>query len=783
MSPKGKILPVEVRQEPKILANVEPHPQTLANDFPREVNRHVRYISPWDSNQVTIDTSASTELGKYFQTFDIDKMTLSCDRRSGGIYDGIVPLTHFPNLVEAMKRAINLMCLKHNEGALSVNAPGNVRIIQNVFSWLVSRGIYWLREAEISDLEQLLDEVAQSTWAGVTKLDEKLQNLMSRLKENPVLAHEFTNNSNAPTFTISRAKLEAAVGHPFDHRAVPRWFIEELSALVGNTREIAQKKYEVKPTFGAVRVAALAINILENLRGEIDGFQFIPFPSAHKATNDRKKNENAKQTPNIDPSDSIKLIKEQLAWLFDYGPKVASALTEVRLLIDKGEFESFATQYRDAKIRFTIRDRIQTLINRGELPGDGNGLKADDYITYVEMTMTACGNVIGVNHARRAKEIYGGYRISYGTYYGCVQPIDAVTKSFTSEFWVSKGEKAWRNFPANGLVADAVALLEDFYWVFRKKDEEIPVTSDRRVLREMKLFTRRYLTSSGLLSDEKTLIDHSGSTKHLFVRAGVDLAKWKGSASPFRRMYVQLSLRRYDMPELPAAARQLGHQGYPQLLHYASDKHARAAGESVIEIHSRNLDADSRDLLKSIQEEGATYLSELIQKLFRGNRTGGIFPKRVIKLAQRLSSVANFSVLSVKEKSDVLAERLTKQGYAVSPMPHVACTAGTAKHASASAKCAKNGALQRQNSSPSVCSGCPQSWTTENYQRNILEEAENMRAEAALPTTPSAVALGLEREADEYLQLYEKDCAISEENRNLMESYLQHFNMELGVDD
>ncbi|MBB5392782.1 MULTISPECIES: hypothetical protein [unclassified Herbaspirillum] len=751
---------------------------TLVDDFPRELNRHARYISSWASNQVVIDTGNFSEPGKFFRTFDIDRIKLDCTKELGGIYQGPTPLTHFPNLVGALKRNLNLCCERYHTGQLSQNLGAIWRSSHNILNWLVNSGIYWLRDIEKSDAAQLLDDVAQHSWFKINKVEEKLRGILQQIDTYPTLATKFVGTGLSKTFCLNLEELNKALVIPINPQFIPDWFRNEIALRAGDKRSTGQIVTKGRhPSSTETLQTATTLNLMANPRGEIDGLHFKPFASASASTSSRIDNRH-EQTPNIEPRDTILIIRECFAWLFDYGPKIATVLEEVRELIETGHYDR---EHGDTKIRQIRSDRIQALVAEGVIPSGGPGLEEADYMSYVFFSMVSCGQLIGINHARRAKEIYGGNRLPYGAYYGCVRVIDDEAIAYSSEFWVEKGIRTWRNFPANGLVADAVSLLERFYRIFSAIGEEFPPSIDEKnKLRKMQLFTRRHLTSTGLQANTRITVPYSEYSKHLFSRAGVHPTKFDGKSSPFRRMYVQVFLRRYDMPELPAAARQLGHQGFAQLLHYGTDKHSRTPGESVIEIHPRNLDVDATGLLKNIKNEGTRYLAELIEDLFRGKSVGGLFPRTVIKLAQRLSSRASFSALSLERQSHRLAEKLEKDGYAITPLPHVACAAGDAKQTVSSANCARHGKLRRQDATPHVCHGCIHSWTTANYQKNILDEAANMRTEAASDTTPPALALELLREAEEYEELYRKDCLISEETQKLIESYSQYFNKDLG---
>lgn len=775
MSLRVKFNPLPVRPQEES-GTVETTPPD--SDFPRDVARHSRYKSPWSSNQVEIDVGNFTKLEPNFRIFDLEKIYLNCDIELGGVYDGIKPLTDFPHLADAFKRAINLYCENHHHGGVT-SVTNFLRIIQSFFSWMVSRGIYRLRDLEQSDMEQVLNDVAQHTWSGLNNLDGKLRDLIETLNQNPSLAPDYVGKGMVGTFTVSTEKLESTLGIPIASQTIPKWFRDALKKVSGDKRPNRTKGEAEKPSFSRTMMTAKALDFLANPGGITDGIQFKPYESGRSAALSRIV-EKSRQTPNISPTDACKIISECFTWLFDYGSKIVASLLELRTELERDYSD---TPQADAKIRDLVKTQLENLVRSGEIPGQILGIENCDFADYAALTMIACGQLIGINHARRAKEIYGSYNVGYGAYFGCVQLIDAERKAYTSEFWVSKGVQDWRSFPANGLVADAIALLEQFYLVYRKFGEKIPPSDDKQKLRQMKLFSYRRLTLHSLQHSEPLAVPHLTYTRYLFIRAGVNPEKWASSSSPFRRMYVQLYMRRYDLPELPAAARQLGHQGFPQTIHYGSNTKATAPGESVREIFPQALDKDSKDLLKNIKEEGAIYLRELIEGLFKGSGAGGLFPRRVIKLAQRLSSIADFSKLSVDRKAGILAQRLDKQGYAITPMPHVACTAGSNKQTIGSANCAKDGQLQRKMASPSVCSGCFHSWTTENYRKNILDEAETMRANAALETTPAVVARELEFQAQEYVALVEKDCAISEDTQKLIESYSRHFNNQLRDDE
>lgn len=756
----------------EISASIDVQTELEQGDFPEGIERHWRIKSNWGSNELKVDVRHFQDAAPKVRVIDLNSFTLAgSDPGSAiGIYDSPIPISHFPNFIDALKVAVNSTVTDTNKGDVSSALGQTLTSCRNIFSWLIRHGIYKLADCQPEDVETLLSEVANGGWSKVNQLNRRLINLGLRLRASPEQAERFVNIRYRGEQRIKVSELEHEIGLPINGRYLPRWFRRRLFKVVrGDETTPDRNPKDLNPlTFGSATATGHALNRMSLAPAGIDSIAFYPLHSVNAAVKEMTTRSKG-QTPNITISEATLLLSECLRWTYDYSPHLIAVLEEVRRSIEAGadHFETAARVYNSE-----VASRISS---NSPITADEEGMKI--LVEKIAVCMTAAGCTIGIFHGRRVNEIFG-HRKPYGAYFGCVEQVSFTPRAYQAEFYVEKGPQEFRSFPANVLIADAIALLERFFVLFRDISQPEPTyTSPRSASREKKLFQVRKIVRYGF--------GHTSWPRwrlpfnELLKRSGVDEKVWWDQHAPFRRLYATFFIHRYDMPELPALQHQLGQWGVAQAISYAYDKVQRPTGRSVREIHSKP-DPDTRSVMGEIRAASSTYLKELVVDLLSGKSTGGIFPRLLLKLAKRLSASTDFRALSMERKAERLAAAAEKRGYAANPLRHTVCLAGSARHTRTRAKCANLGELRREDASPAKCSGCVHSWSNANYRRNQLRLAEGFENDAQDHDLPQGLRTGLSSQADALRELVHAEEVFSARTAAALDELTQLWENDLG---
>lgn len=738
--------------------------------FPSEVMRHSRFLSDWESNILTIDVRHFQSNNEKLQHFDLNRITITGSGDHVGIYKRVIPLTDFPEFIEGLKWAVNSTLTDFHHGTPGQEVGSAIALCQNFFSWLIQRGIYRLRDCNPEDLKQLLNEVARGSWHRINSVNRHLIQLGLKLRTDPRYAQEFVGKNKGATFRVNLSRLSQEIGLPLGNFSVSWSFRRRLAAITQSAKIVpSMPNARISPTFGEVSATAHLINRLALAPPSIDSISFLPFQSPNAAAKALIE-ENRGQTPNISTRESARVLSECLDWIYGVGPALAEVLeiAQSEIALKKDCREVVASAYNER-------------VSLGSIPGkmidpSRGGMQA--LINNISVCMAAAGCVVATNNGRRANEIFGVGK-PYGAYYGCVEKVSDLPRSFQAEFYVEKGPQEFRSFPANTLVADAIHLMERFYVLFLSPSEEVPeYTEPRSLSRSKKLFRLRKIGRNGFGGEYP--LDWRLPFRMLLSRANVNAKIWNGQHAPFRRLYATLFIHRYDMPEFPALQHQLGQLTPSQAVSYAYDNAAQSNDRLIRNMHRRGNDFDTKSMLNEISAAANEYLIELIEALLADKPTGGMFPQLLLKLAKRLSASSDFSKLTAERKAEKLAAIATKRGYSSTPLPHTVCMAGTARHALVLAKCSGATELQRESASPSTCSGCINSLNNNSYIGNVRKEVERLKSEAAQADLPGFLRIGLQKDAAQLQELIDIEMKLTTRTASALASLTEVWQRHLS---
>jgi hypothetical protein len=144
------------------------HAITKRQGFPPGIIPHHRYLSSWEASEVRLALGHFKQPQLIVRTFDLSAITLQCTGQ--GIYTGTQNLIEFPNLVDALKAALNRALDMHHLGKLENEAPKVLKYCCATFSRLLQQGYYKLAEVPREELEDFAAAVAKKSLLGTLNL-------------------------------------------------------------------------------------------------------------------------------------------------------------------------------------------------------------------------------------------------------------------------------------------------------------------------------------------------------------------------------------------------------------------------------------------------------------------------------------------------------------------------------------------------------------------------------------------------------------------------------------
>jgi hypothetical protein len=723
------------KQHLKALTASTASEKPVTRGFPKGIFPHIRFLSDFQCNKVEIATGHKSNPLSNTKIFDLDTIQIAA-MKGPGVYDAPQPLSNFPNFVDAAKVVINTACERYHDGETSVDVSRELRIFQQICSWMVSRGVYRLKDLNASDVDTLAKDLAKRSWRGVLRYNRLFAMLIKQLSDQPNVAAKLISTGKVKAPGLNIDAVERLIGVPLHANAVPN----RLRRAIAKAAGIACNPilyFQAVPSASELKHTMHTLNSVALLPEGMDGFRFRPFPEPHKRQRELLPPQKAKdlaagkitfkrrmnaagQTPNITPADYARAFEIFLRYTLDYGPSVCELMECARegLLSQKKNKSDVRLVYEK------IANQSVGLALAGRIPWEivavGHG--EHSLLELIKLTLSAAGGLIAVNHGRRPNEIVG-LRKPYGLYFGCLEELRAFPPAHQIDIYIEKGIQDFRSFPANSLVRDAVLLMERMHALMRAADVEVPLYSTPRSdSRHRKLFEFRNF-SLGRLRGKSESFDTRPYLSRLLSDAGVDATAWDGQQMPFRRAFTTLFTRRYDLVEYPAIQAQLGHLNLGTTVPYQVDRVDQGLGTSVEELHGREVVASEEALVfEDLATSRAEYLNDGIRRLLAGDFIGGKFSSLVLALVKRLSANADFAQLHIDRKAAQIAAQLSQRGYEPNTMRHNVCMAGSARHTRAASNCQRDGKLHKGEATGQKCSGCIHGWTNENYLKALRED-------------------------------------------------------------
>jgi len=731
-------------------------------------DQHPRFRSEWSDNRVVIDVSHHQACDECLAIYDFNNYTLAIGE-SNSLYSGILPLTKFPNIITALKFAVNKTLHGADKGDVAASISLTINHGVRIFVWLLRNGHYSLRTVTREDITQLANDLSNQGWWNLLRYDESFHNLMEAIRRDDTIARNLVGCSNTNSLTLRPSEISKLIGLPVSGNAVPRYFRSFITQILSIASTIDSANESKSGTHGRnyseFRSTLRVLNRLALHPDENDCISFLPFPIVEAACKEKFGSFDGR-TVNLSVDSAVAIFKESLRWLYDFHDAVLEILDTARLTLDEHKKKD---RPNDTGLAATIHRRIAEIVFRRKLPHqllnqDGRGYTSANVINTVFSALAA---LITINQGRRANEVIGHHR-PYGLYFGCTTRVSDTLAERRLDIYCEKSPQDWGVQWCNRLVVDAIDFLEEIAQRYRPfQTPPLERKSDTAEARLQKLFEWRPFTTIGF--SNPPIPFHWRSHSSLFFElAGVDTAMFHKSPYPFRRTFITLHIYRYDHPDLLALENHVGHLTESATETYFRDPNKREPSQRIGRLY-RKIEEGNNSIRAMLTQERKAYLAEKVLDLFSGRPLGGAFPRLILALTKRLNSSLDFRTSTVGEKASKVTAILLGRGYLPSEKPNGPCMAGTARHTKRHANCFESGALRTELASPSKCQGCVHLMTTQNTLIKFEKDRDYAVKKSSDFSLPKPVRREFAKHAEVMSAIMEREESMAESNRILFE--------------
>lgn len=750
--------------------------ELLQGNVWKTIAKDERYLSKWEDDFIRYEAKDTSAKLSVIESFDLRIALLGAVGNLGIFRKNPVPLLEFPEFAGALKIAIN-STLRDFSANLKDHVAGTIHHCLRFFSFLLSRGIYRLSDADRESCEVYKQRILQLGWWKANSYNMLLRRVLRSLSKDKKLQNRLSGRNSQNTFrTLNVEELERAIGLPIPSFAIPRWFYAMFGNIVKEQKPFQSTgKGIISPSHSSSLKVFKSINYLYFFINGIDSLRFNPFPRPTKIVDQHFGKAHAKdgRTQNLSLPTAVKIVEQSLRWLYDYGPALIEMLEQIRAKLNE-----FSTTRLQTTTDFSL-DNIHRLSNhkfyefqsKHKLPLEGKikSVFSDTSLKSLVLTyQSAMFFLIAACHARRRNEIVGEHR-DYGLYFGCLRQVSPDAGDYKIDVYIEKTLRDYEEYWVPELMVKAVHGLEALSQIFRplgtiKKQYE----TDIELARRDKLFQSKHFTYKAFEAETFLGFDLTSACSLFLKFSEVDAKEIFGqNRNIFRRFYCIVYVNRYDNPVLAALRLHLDHSSVHETAIYGLDPHGRnpKAKAAAVLKRVRQDDADFQNTLSTVRSEH--HVDKLLA-LLSGENVGGLYGRLVLKLVARLSNEAKFVASPTEVKAQLIAEKMERRGFEVNEKDNGICMAGKAKHTARKAHCSDGSSVHPERAGPAICSGCINLLTSEGYRKHMVSERAALLEQANDKSLPRAQRKGLLDDARDIESFLEADEHIADGNRKIV---------------
>ncbi len=655
----------------------------------------------------------------------------------------------------------------------------------NLMLFLRDRNIYYLKDATLLDIQDLVKKFAVNGWKTVLNTDEKISSIIAELTpEYFQQSVNFRAGSNIHFDSLRKNFWRKRVGFKstaFFTKKNKVEFERKANAYGFYAHASWEKSFsgaERAPTNTRIRNLMSSLNHLHFLPDSVDKLTFFPFASTSYESK-KYAHKLGKSTDNLDIDAASHILGRSMDWIYNYGPKLVDILEASRK-----DFQTGNTNFR--KIFLRENNPFHELASDLGIPAPNVWMKkanrsvAQDYFFPVDKLIGAlqgaCAVAIAGFNARRSAEVCDK---NIG-----LREIDLLRDAHGDfhkvNFYIEKSYQEKHSFYVNKVTVDAITLLA------KLKSVCAPLTHlDATDYRKESLFNCYFWTThTGPKAPNHFTFSRSGNQPRSLASflsfLNDEFKEIDLKSHMWRRFFALVYIYRYDHSNLLSLSQHLRHMGIAQTMIYVTDPNARLHNESIY-AKVQNIKGDKildLELLNSLYEENRELnevidlvkkekFKETVQSILKADKTSGGFPRLIRKIYRSFSRELNFSKLTEIEKIEAISTILISREYDCNPMHHGQCNAPT-HNATFGAKCSNDGELEKVKASAIFCQNCMYHSKNDGYIQNLKQEIIQLEEDILSDLTPRHVkkdAIIAKKSLIEVIRIHEESA---QKNMNLV---------------
>lgn len=459
------------------------------------------------------------------------------------------------------------------------------------------------------------------------------------------------------------------------------------------------------------------------------GFKLTPFPEP--LARSIRLGVPAARTPTMSVDQAIGLLVYSKKYIDHYSTSICDLVYEVgRIAFASNQFQVSKTERNRLINRLWEQSlvRAQAMETLGcnvyiSSRRNGGGMTVP---RLVEILMGCCFTQIAALNARRKDEII---HKTLGLRRDSMRPINKELGVFEGVFYIEKTLRSYAPYFVNQATFDAYSVMQ------RLEEAQFAVeallTGERRSVESMShsmFWSRNYAPSSNTLLPRVWFSFRFNNSRRSFVEIalGKGMAQIGGGAHIFRRFYAIIFLYRFEHGGLLALRYQLAHLNCEMTKQYVTSAMFDAVDARIpitmrrpTEVAQAAVEDDWQALDEVIQEVANEKLLNVLTGLLDGQSFSGGFPRLVERLHRRLLANIDYSAMDTERQARRLQQRLLGRGYALRPLPHADCAAGSTKARGAKCSNSKGSGPAPENAHASICCTCPYSWTSPGHLEGL----------------------------------------------------------------
>jgi len=756
-------------------------------------------LSKWEDDVVVIATGRN----KYKTlevAYDFNKIMLNCTGPLS-IFKGLYPLTAFPNLAASGKAFINECATTfQNSSKISSDLTQNFNNLLRFYLWMIQKkGVYRLEALTRADFQDFIEDFrAKSGWYGLLNVESELKTIVTQLTDGRLAITDVCSSreyTGKKVIFLRDGFLDARIGIPGMQHWVPAWFYEELVQFHPNGFKTVKENSAPHVSYMAAYTVIKALNRLSKLPLGFDKPICQPYPKSHQtaaavvgtSTSAIRKTDG--RTANIPLGDAIKIFTEATTWIYDYAPGVLKILNKYRNALERHITAGVAEilVMREIAEDLNLKSSVGAICSQYRLPFVTvcSDIRSANYQPksqpavddLVKNLMTACFDIVAINHGRRLNEIVGEGELPYGLYFGCIK-TDPANKSIRFiDIYIEKTVRGWCSFYVNKLVSDAVRVLEELSQVIRplfspRKD----YVDDVDIARKDKLFRMRLFTPRGF-AKEPISYRYSKHSQNFMKLAGVQNEQLDGRGHPFRRLFGLLYWYRYDNPKLLSLQHHLRHLNPGGTVIYITDPLMRTSADKVASLYRSRVEEHTSQEMVDLNDIRSEMFRDGVVKILRGERLSGNWPRLVIKCYRQLLHNSTFRDQEFEKQAQTVAQALEERGYTRAPYVHGGCNVGKNDSTRRLAKCRResDGLPHTESASPKQCQHCFHHDNDSGHIQLLESEIASLQQQVSSEQTPLALRGAALREIEVIEKVIESEKALDLKNRTLLSELTRQF--------